>query len=125
MKLDPSRGPIYLQLAQEITRWIARGDLLPGDRLPPVRELAKRFRVNPNTVVQVYGELERQGITHTQRGRGTFVREDVEVAALRRALLQEAAASFLEEARALGLTLEEAMAALQEVVHARPTEGDR
>jgi len=115
MKLDPSSGPIYLQLAREITRWIARGDLNPGDRLPPVRELARRFRVNPNTVVQVYRELERREVACTQRGRGTFVREDVDVDALRRALLKNAASSFWEEIRALGLSLEDAVAALEEV----------
>lgn len=125
MRLEPNRGPLYLQLAREISRWIARGDLQPGDKLPSIRALAQRFRVNPNTVVQVYGELERRGIVHTRRGQGTFVRQDVEVGKLRRALLEKATRNFLEEVMALGLELEEAMKVLQEVVHARqPERGD-
>jgi len=125
MRLEPNRGPIYLQLAREISRWVARGDLRPGDKLPSIRALAERFRVNPNTVVQVYGELERRGITYTRRGQGTFVREEVDVKGLRRALLAEAAQAFLEEVSALGLAVEEAIKTLQEVTNARqPKRGD-
>jgi len=125
MRLEPSRGPIYLQLAREVSRWLARGDLRPGDKLPSIRALAERFRVNPNTIVQVYGELERRGITHTRRGQGTFVRQEVDVEGLRRALLAEAAQAFLEEVSALGLGMEEAIKALQEVTDARqPERGD-
>jgi DNA-binding transcriptional regulator YhcF (GntR family) len=47
--------------------------------MPSVREMAEKARVNPNTVQRVYQELEREGITYTQRGTGSFITEDLEV----------------------------------------------
>ncbi len=65
--------PIYAQIQEQIKRRIARGQLLPGQKLPPVRELAQQLGVNPNTVGRAYLELEREGILSSQQGRGTFV----------------------------------------------------
>jgi GntR family transcriptional regulator len=113
--IEPEKGPIYAQIAQEVKRMLARGELAPGSKLPSARALAEEARVNPNTVVHAYAELEREGITETRRGLGTFVRESVDVAAVRRALLEEAARGYVREVRALGLGLAEARAALEEV----------
>ena len=94
---------------------LARGELRPGSKLPSARVLAEEARVNPNTVVHAYAELEREGITETRRGLGTFVREDVNVAAIRQALLEEAARDYARAVKALGLDLEAAKRALEEV----------
>jgi len=72
--LNPHSGvPMYLQLKEQIKTAVAGGALRPGDRLPPVRELAVALTVNPNTVARAYGELEREGILSAEQGRGTFV----------------------------------------------------
>jgi Predicted transcriptional regulators len=72
--VDPASGiPIYVQLIGQIKNCIAGGILVPGDRLPSVRELAAQLTVNPNTIQKTYQELEQNGIIETQRGRGTFV----------------------------------------------------
>ncbi len=94
---------------------LARGELAPGGKLPSARALAEEALVNPNTVVHAYAELEREGITETRRGLGTFVREDVDVTAVRRALLEKAARDYARAVRALGMRLEEAKKALEEV----------
>jgi len=114
-RIEPEKGPIYAQIAAEVKRMLARGELRPGSKLPSARALAEEARVNPNTVVHAYAELEREGITETRRGLGTFVREDVDVAAIRRVLLEEAARGYARAVRALGMGLEEAKAALEEV----------
>ncbi len=117
--IEPEKGPIYAQIAAEVKRMLARGELRPGEKLPSARTLAEEARVNPNTVVHAYAELEREGITETRRGLGTFVREDVDVAAIRQALLEEAARGYARAVRALGLDLDAARRALEEVEHAR------
>ncbi len=113
--IEPEKGPIYAQIAAEVKRMLARGELSPGVKLPSARTLAEEARVNPNTVVHAYAELERAGITETRRGLGTFVREDVDVAAIRRSELERAARAYLRTVRALGMDLEAARAALEEV----------
>ncbi len=74
LRVEPGRGiPIYVQLMEQIRMAVASGLLGPGEQLPPVRELAGRLAVNPNTVAKVYQELEREGVITTRRGKGSFV----------------------------------------------------
>ena len=47
--------------------------LVPGDRLPSVRELAEAAGVNVNTARSVYARLESEGVVRSEQGRGTFV----------------------------------------------------
>jgi GntR family transcriptional regulator len=72
--LDQKSGvPIYRQIQDQIRYGIASGRLLPGEQLPTVRALAVDLKVNPNTVIKAYTELERQGVLTTEQGSGTFV----------------------------------------------------
>jgi len=74
LRVDHSSGvPIYRQIMEQITVSIATGALKPGDRLPPIRQLSVDLRVNPNTVVKAYTELEHGQVVETRRGTGTFV----------------------------------------------------
>ena len=66
-------GPKYLGLAQAIRTAIEQGDPAPGDRLPPVRDLARQIGVTPGTVARSYALLSDQGILRATVGRGTFV----------------------------------------------------
>ena len=66
--------PLYLQLKEQVKTAVAGGVLKPGDQLPPVRELALKLTVNPNTIARAYSELERDGLLSSEQGRGTFVR---------------------------------------------------
>ena len=43
-------APIYQQLSRQIRLGIVSGEYAPGERLPPVRELALAAGVNPNTM---------------------------------------------------------------------------
>jgi len=71
------RTPIYQQIVEEIKKQIVTEKLNGGDKMPSVRELSQEMDVNPNTVQRAYQELERQNITFSQRGMGTFVSEDI------------------------------------------------
>ena len=76
IELDPtSTTPLYLQIAEQVRRLIALGALRPGERLPAVRELAVRARVNRNTAARAIQQLESEGVVRTRVGQGTFVEE--------------------------------------------------
>jgi GntR family transcriptional regulator len=111
--LDVEAGPIYAQIVRGVERMLANGQLKPGDKLPSARELAAALKVNPNTVMHAYGQLEMAQIAETRRGLGTFVREDVNVEGIRLRILHEAAQRFWSEVQSLGLSLEEALKALR------------
>jgi GntR family transcriptional regulator len=116
--LDMNAGPIFVQIANHVRQMLARGEVVPGDKLPSARDLAAGLGVNPNTVVHAFAELERTSVIETRRGLGTFVREDAPVAAMRRGMLRTAAATFAAEAAALGASAPEALAALKEALNA-------
>ena len=66
-------GPVYRQIAEHIRAEIAAERLEAGERLPPIRELARRLGVNRDTVALAYEELSREGMVESSVGRGTFV----------------------------------------------------
>jgi GntR family transcriptional regulator len=72
--LDPKAGvPFYRQIIDQIKFGIATGKLKVGEQLQTVRAVAVDLKVNLNTVVKAYKELEIQNILETQQGTGTFI----------------------------------------------------
>jgi GntR family transcriptional regulator len=67
--------PIYLQIMDQIRQKVASGELIRGDQLPTVRQLAADLRVNWNTVARAYRLLDEAGLISTQQGRGTYIWE--------------------------------------------------
>lgn len=109
MRLDfNSLKPIYMQMVDEVKRGLVRGELSPGDKIPSHKERAQLSKVNPNTVQRAYQEMEREGLTETLRGQGTFIRNDPELLVHIRAQMALAAVQhFIEEMRGLGIKPEE------------------
>lgn len=68
--------PIYIQLVQQLKIYIISGNIKPGERLPSVRELAMKTKVNPNTMQKALSELENLGLIYTERTNGKFVTEN-------------------------------------------------
>jgi GntR family transcriptional regulator len=68
--LNPQSGtPIYRQLAEQVRRMVASGQLAAGAELPSVRELALQHAVNPMTISKAYSLLEIEGVLERQRGK--------------------------------------------------------
>lgn len=68
--LNPQSGtPIYRQLAEQVRRMVASGQLAAGAELPSVRELALQHAVNPMTISKAYSLLETEGVLERQRGK--------------------------------------------------------
>lgn len=69
------------QLADRYAERISQGLLLPGARLPSVRDAAKRHAVSPSTIVATYDQLLARGLVAASPKRGFYVREAVHTAA--------------------------------------------
>ena len=65
---------ITRQLVERFRRAIDEGELDPGEKLPPTRELAAEVGVNHLTAARVYRKLAELGYVTASVGRGTFVR---------------------------------------------------
>ncbi|WP_079032042.1 aminotransferase class I/II-fold pyridoxal phosphate-dependent enzyme [Streptomyces specialis] len=61
-------------IAASVEQGVAAGELPPGAPLPPLRELAARLGVNPNTVAAAYRVLRERGVIETAGRRGSRVR---------------------------------------------------
>lgn len=74
--VEPVRSTrIYEEIVRQIRIMIADGHLKSGDRLPPERDLAERFRVSRTSVREAMRALESRGLIGIRPGEGAFVRE--------------------------------------------------
>ncbi|MFG3196669.1 aminotransferase class I/II-fold pyridoxal phosphate-dependent enzyme [Streptomyces sp. NPDC048208] len=70
----PIQGRGAAEIAASVEHAVGSGELLPGQPLPPMRELAARLDVNPNTVAAAYRTLRERGVIETAGRRGSRVR---------------------------------------------------
>lgn len=114
LTLDPDNPtPPYEQLRRQLADLIMAGQIGPGDRLPPLRQVAGDLGVAVGTVARTYRELEQEGMLTSRRGGGTRVIGTGRAPATdRRDLLSSMAADFVARARGLGFADEEIVVAL-------------
>jgi GntR family transcriptional regulator len=112
-----SEVPLREQLVRQIMLGVVSDDLKPGQRLPSTRELARRFRIHPNTVSAAYRDLERAGWLEVRKGSGVYVRQlgDDEARAPLdpRLELERLISAFFTLARLQGFSLAEVQARLK------------
>ncbi|MCX5195300.1 GntR family transcriptional regulator [Streptomyces sp. NBC_00249] len=65
--------PAYLQIVQQVEQALRMGALAEGDKLPTAAQVAATTKVNPNTTLKAYRELERSGLVEVRQGSGTFI----------------------------------------------------
>ena len=100
--------PIYLQIVSEIKKQIISGKLVPGERIPSVRELALTHKVNPNTMQKALIELEENGLIKTERTNGKFVTEDENIInKIKNDYADNLTQNYLSEMISLGITKQE------------------
>ena len=100
--------PIYLQIVSEIKKQIVSGKLIPGERIPSVRELALTYKVNPNTMQKALIELEENGLIKTERTNGKFVTEEENIInKIKNDYADNLTQNYLSEMISLGITKQE------------------
>ncbi len=67
--------PVREQLSAQLRFGILTGRLAPAERLPSVRELARRLKIHSNTVSAAFQELAAGGWVTVKAGSGVFVRD--------------------------------------------------
>ncbi|MEJ8306713.1 GntR family transcriptional regulator [Saccharibacillus sacchari] len=79
--IDPdSPLPLHIQIKEQI-KWLIGKDLLkPGDSLPSTNQLAEQLSINRNTIQSVYTQLKEDGLLLMQKGRGTQVAGEAQIA---------------------------------------------
>jgi GntR family transcriptional regulator len=119
-------GPLYQQIVDGIKREVLANRLTAGSALPSYRALAEQLLVSLITVKRAYEELEREGITFSRQGLGTFVaaRGNDRTRADRRATALDALRSAIHAGRQAGATDRELIQMLRDELKAQPTESN-
>jgi DNA-binding transcriptional regulator YhcF (GntR family) len=110
IRIDPDLStPVYEQIVEQIVQGVRAGELVPGERLPSVRQLAGDLALAVNTVAKAYRQLEEEGHVETRGRGGTLVREELAPVLPSRTAAEE----FAETARQAGLDLQQAIGLLR------------
>jgi len=106
---------IYLQLKEKIKIMIISGKYSLGEKLPSVRDLAISAKVNPNTVMKAFKELEDDKLIYTERTNGKYVTNDkILVQKIKKEIAKDIIKKYLSDMQDLGLNYEEALDYLKE-----------
>ncbi len=70
-----SRTPVYEQIKEQIINLVNTGELHPNDKLPSLRQLASELKLNVNTIIRAFSDLEAEKIVYSVPGRGVFISE--------------------------------------------------
>lgn len=73
----PAAGRRMPALYRELRRLIEAGDIPPGSKLPPSRDLAQRLKTSRGSVVAAFETLIAEGYAVARTGAGTFVADRV------------------------------------------------
>jgi len=117
VEINPKSAlPVYEQVKQQIKLAVCAGNLEEGDQLPSLRDLASILKINPNTIVKVYFQLEVEGFIESRAGTGFFVktspgRAKAETEALFRQLTEDYLARVVD----LGFGPQDVLAHLDEI----------
>lgn len=116
-----SKVSIREQLVTQIILGILSDDLPPGQRLPSTRELARRFRLHPNTVSAGYQQLQRDHWVEFRRGSGVYVARKKPEAFLSATIkLDELISGLFRSARELNAPLSELRSRLRHWLELQP-----
>ncbi len=117
MALADDGGPIFGQIADQLSDQIADGGLDEGGRLPSTNELAAFYRVNPATAARALSVLAEEGLAEKRRGIGMFVAAGARqqlISTRRRQFAERYVQPLVTEAARLGLSVEDLVALVRE-----------
>lgn len=116
-----SEVSIREQLVTQVVLGILSDDLVPGQRLPSTRELARRFKLHPNTISAGYRQLQREHWVELRRGSGVYVAARKPEAQLSAAVaLDQMIAVLFRSARTSGVSLPTLRSRLRQWLEVQP-----
>ena len=101
---------LHEQVAAEIRRAIANGEVAPGERIPQAKDLAAVLGVNANTVLRALRILRDEGLLDMGRGRAITVAGGPE-----KSLLVAKARDLIAFSRSQGYRRDELVALIQQL----------
>lgn len=107
--------PIYQQLRDQVILGIAKKELLPGESLPTVRQLADELGVNTMTISKAYNLLKDEGYLITDRRKGSLVRLPEPFQAQEAQSSRQALALLLAEIKLHGTSKETLLANIHDI----------
>ncbi|HCL98442.1 MAG TPA: GntR family transcriptional regulator [Fervidobacterium sp.] len=111
-KVDKHSGiPAYVQVMNQVKTEVILGRLVPGDQLPPVRELETMFDVNVNTILKALDKLKSEGVLSSEQGVGYFVTSNI---AIESPIIDELG-EFVRKIKNVGLDLYTTILLIEEV----------
>ncbi|MGW2329453.1 GntR family transcriptional regulator [Streptomyces sp. NPDC001700] len=111
---DVATAP-FEQIRAQIAEQARSGQVPVGYKLPTVRGFAEELGLAANTVAKAYRALEADGVVETRGRHGTFVAAAGDAAGRQAA---EAAQTYAQRARRLGLDRAAALAAIEDALRA-------
>ncbi|QHT57136.1 GntR family transcriptional regulator [Cellulomonas sp. H30R-01] len=110
------REPLYVQIADQIRQDVLSGALEAEEQVMSTTQYATTFRINPATAAKAFAELVDEGVLYKRRGVGMFVapgaREKLR-AERRDTFFADVVDPMLEQARLLGIDVDEVVARLR------------
>lgn len=117
--------PIYEQVKFGIKVAIFSGDLAEGDRLTSIRDLSLQLKINPNTIIKAYSQLEDEGFIISRQGAGYYVKLDsARVHKEKYGVLIELTAEYVHRALGLGYAADDILNLIQHKYRSRRPPGD-
>ncbi|MEV4351543.1 GntR family transcriptional regulator [Actinoplanes sp. NPDC049596] len=104
------RSPIYLQIAEGIKNDVLSGALEEDSQVMSTNQYAAFYRINPATAAKGFAQLVDEGVLYKRRGIGMFVSPDARARLLaerRERFFAEVVAPMLDEAKRIGIGVDE------------------
>jgi GntR family transcriptional regulator len=104
---------LFEQVVYAARRAMVAGQLRPGDTFPSVRAMSKELKINPNTAAKIVAYLIGEGLLENRPGIGTVVAPLPDATRKERSqLLNREIEELVVEAKQLGISLDETVAAI-------------
>ena len=111
------RDPLYVQIADQIRSDVLSGAMRAEEQVMSTTQYATTFRINPATAAKAFTELVDEGVLYKRRGIGMFVAEGARehlLAQRRATFFADVVEPMLEQARVLGISVDEVVDRLRE-----------
>ena len=106
--------PIYLQIADDIIDKIISGLIQSGEKIKSIRELAKIYSVNPNTIQNTTSYLVDQGIIESSRGIGNVVTNKSFILSFKKKLMKSEVNDFISKMKRLAMVKSDVLQVIEE-----------